>query len=220
MRLRIAPVVMGLCVITACAPGGAHTLLPLRVSATSAAAPWLRNAYDCSPAGTAVVLATPGDAELILRLTEPRPLAGAAYQVGSDDLLIVTHPQVAVGQLAPKQVESLFAGQVHNWRELGGADLDVKVWTYAPTVDIQGFFERTILKGRPVSSWAQLAVSAQDMSDSVGSTPGSVGLLPRHWKTGNTHEVLSLAEVPVLAITDETPQGALAELIACMQTKS
>jgi hypothetical protein len=190
------------------------------VSATSAAGPWLRNAYDCSPEGTAVVVAAPDDAELVLRLTEPRPLVGDAYQVGSDDLLVVTHPQVAVGPLAPRQVESLFAGQVHNWRELGGADLDVKVWTYAPTVDIQGFFELTILGGRPVSSRAQLAVSAQDMSDSVGSTPGSVGLLPRRWKTGNTSEVLSLAEVPVLAITHETPQGALAALIACMQSRS
>ena len=107
----------------------------------------------------------------------------------------------------PEQVEALFAGQLNNWRDVGGADHAVQVWTYAPTVDIQAFFDRTVLHGRPVSSLARLAVSAQDMSDSVGSIPGSVGLLPRRWKAGNTREALVVAAVPVLALTRAVSAG-------------
>ncbi len=189
----------------------------MRVYATASALPWLRTAYECAPPGFAIVLSSPTEAEVVLRLTEPPSLTIPAYQVGTDDLLIVTHPEAAVGQLSAAQVEALFSGQFSNWRDVGGADHPVQVWTYAPTVDIQAFFDRLVMHGRPISSLARLAVSAQDMSDSVGAVPGSVGLLTRRWKAGNTREALTLASVPVLALTAQSPQGQAASLIGCMQ---
>ena len=220
MRLRALAVLVALGVLPACAPGTRGTLVPLRVYATSAASPWLRNAYDCTPTGAGLILTGPDDAEVLIRLTEPLSLTRYAYQVGEDDLLVVTHPEVAVGQLSVRQVEALFTGEVDNWHDVGGADLEVQVWSYAPTVDVQTFFDREMLHGRPVSSLARLAVSAQDMSDLVGSVPGSVGLLPRTWKAGNTRDVMQISSVPVLALTDQLPEGLLAQLIACMQAKS
>ncbi len=217
MQRRIAQVGLWLVILSACAPGANETLLPLRVYATAAAVPWLPAAYDCAPSGFAIVLSSPAEAEVVLRLTEPRSLTVPAYQVGIDDLLVVTHPEAFAGQLSTTQVEALFSGQLSNWRDVGGADHEVQVWTYAPTVDIQDFFDRTVLHGRPISSLARLAVSAQDMSDSVGAVGGSVGLLPRRWKSESTREALMLASVPVLALTDKSPQGEAASLIGCMQ---
>jgi hypothetical protein len=57
------------------------------------------------------------------------------------------------------------------------------------------------------------------MSDSVGAVPGSIGLLPRKWKAGNTREALIVSSVPVLALVQQVPEGALAELLACMQDR-
>ena len=203
---------------SACSARPAPSLATLSVYSTSAAVPWLSTAYDCTPAGTAIVLGPPDEADVILRLTEPRQLVGAAFQVGSDDLLVVTHPEVAVGQLSRQQVEAIFAGQLTNWTEVGGADAGIQVWGFAPTVDVQAFFERTVLEGRPLASTARLALSAQNMSDSVGVTLGSIGILPRRWKAGNTREALIVDSVPVLALTDASPHGAAAALIACMQS--
>jgi hypothetical protein len=219
LLMRAAIVTLILAVLSACAPGIGGSPGLLHVYATSAASPWLRTAYDCTPADAAIVLGGADEADVILRLAEPRELAAPAFQIGIDDLLVVTHPQVAVGALSEQQVEAIFSGQISRWNEIGGADQAVQVWVYASAVDIQAFFNRTVLDDRPVSSVARLAVSAQDMSDSVGSTPGSLGLLPRRWKAGNTREALVVASVPVLAVTAAPPQGALAELIACMQSQ-
>jgi hypothetical protein len=217
MLHRAAPAFMILTILSACAPLESGVQTPMRVYATSAASPWLESVYKCAPAGVAIELTGPDEADVVLRLTEPQPLSGAAFQVGVDELLVVTHPQAAVGRLSPEQVEALFAGQFTNWSEVGGADQPVQVWVYAPSADVQAFFDRVALHGRPISSMARLAVSAQDMSDSVGSTPGSVGLLPRRWKTGNTREASVVASVPVLVVTPQSPQGPLAGLISCMQ---
>jgi hypothetical protein len=45
----------------------------------------------------------------------------------------------------------------------------------------------------------------------------TVGILPRHWKAGDSREVYIIPNIPVLAITQVEPQGAIKELIACLQ---
>jgi ABC-type phosphate transport system substrate-binding protein len=176
-------------------------------------------AFACVSPAAAIVLSQEADSDITLRLSEPQELAFPAYQVGSDELLVITHPLVGVGGLTPVQVEGLFAGQFTSWSSVGGSDQPVHVWAYAAAVDIQSYFERVILHDRPVSSLARLAVSAQHMSDSVGSVPGSIGLLPRRWATGNLHEALLVANIPVLALTQSAPSGEVAHLLECMQAK-
>jgi ABC-type phosphate transport system substrate-binding protein len=166
------------------------------------------------------VVADPHAAQLVLRLGQPTSLIDPAYQIATEDILVVVHPQVGVGSLSGAQVRALFLGQVANWKEAGGNDLPVQVWVYAAGEDVQQIFQQTVLLGGPVTSLARLAVSAQDMSDSVGATPGSVGVLTRHWKAGNTREAFLAASVPVLAITPSQPQGAVQALIGCLQKQS
>ncbi len=191
----------------------------LRVSATSAAYPWLDEAYACAPASVAMAISPPDAAQLKLRFGEPENLTSPAFQVGSDDLLVVVQPQTAVGSLTLAQVRQVFSGQAVRWSDVGGADVPVQVWTYAADEDIQGLFERLVMQSQPIVSLARLAVSSQAMSDAVGANPGSVGFLPRRWKAGNTEAVFSLPGLPVLAQATSTPDGALRDLIACLQSK-
>ena len=215
IRKQISALV--LLILTACAAPTNAGPVPLTVHASSAAYPWLSSVYDCAPASAVILLSDGPEADVVLRLGESEEMSAPAYQIGTDDLIVVTHPGVGVGSLATAQVEALFTGQFTSWSEVGGADLPVQVWAYAPTVDIEGYFERTILHGRPVTSLSHLAVSAQQMSDSAGATPGSIGFLPRRWKAGNTREVMPVSSLPVLALVRGAPEGPLAELLACMQ---
>ena len=139
------------------------------------------------------------------------------YQVGTEDLLIVTHPQAGTGPLSLEQVRQLFSGTATNWEDVGGNDLAVQVWTYAAGEDIQQAFDRAVMDGQPVTSMAQLAVSSQAMSDEVGNTPGSIGYLARRWKAGNTRDVLNFATVPVLVVARSEPDPAAKALIDCLQ---
>jgi hypothetical protein len=188
------------------------------IFATSAAYPWLAAAFDCGPPSTRLRVSTPDVAEITLRLGAPDGLALPAFQIGLDDLLVVVQPQAGVGTLSSDEAIAIFSGEITNWKDLGGSDLAVQVWTFSPTEDVQLVFDRAVMHGRPVSSRARLAVTAQAMSDSVGAVSGSVGLLPRRWKTGNTREALVVSSVPVLAIVRADPQGSVRQLIGCLQS--
>lgn len=218
MRSALKAVLL-LCVLLAsCAPATpAVTPRLLSVYVTSSAYPRLSELYQCAPPSVVIRLADPATAQLSLRLGEPDPLASPAYQVGTEDLLVVTHTQAGAGPLKLEQVQQLFAGIVTNWKNVGGNDLPVQVWTYTPGEDIRQIFDRTVMGGQPVSSMARLAVSSQAMSDEVGNTPGSIGYLARRWKAGNTRDVFGFATVPVLVVARTEPDSASKALIDCLQ---
>jgi hypothetical protein len=73
------------------------------------------------------------------------------------------------------------------------------------------------MQGQNIASTARLAVDPQQMSDTLVNEPNTVGILPRHWKAGDSRDVFSVGTVPVLAITPDEPQGMVMQLIACLQ---
>lgn len=179
------------------------------VHSTSAAAPWLDLLYAC--AGDSLVLsrtADPASADLSLRLGEPEFLAGVAFPIGEEEILIVAHPQSPIQTLTVEEAQALFAG-------LG--DPSVQVWVYASDEDLFRVFDQFVMQGRSVSPSARVAVDPQQMSEALMNEPEAVGILPRRWLTGSLREVYVVAKVPVLAITPREPQGAVNQLIGCLQ---
>jgi PBP superfamily domain len=212
-------VVLG--VAAGCSPPPTEEPIPVvNVYATSAARPWLDAFYSCAPPATAIRLSDPVSADVVVRLGEPPGPLLHAFQIGEEGMLVVVHPLDAVGALSSLQVQGIFAGELKDWRDLGGADMPIEVWTYSPGEDIQSYFDQVVMDERPITSLARLAVSAQAMSDAVGATPGAIGFLPQRWKTGNTREVLHLPNLPVLAITKTEPTGVARQVLGCVQSGS
>ena len=181
------------------------------VYSTSAAQPWLSDLYACASSATVISrVDESSSAEIVLRVGEPAFVASTAYQIDTEDILIVTHRQNPVQNLTLEEARALFAGQ---------GDRVVQVWVYASEEDVQEVFDQFVMEGRTVTSSARLAANPQQMSDTLVNESNAIGILPRHWKVGDVREVFSVATVPVLAITQSEPQGIIKELIACLQSK-
>jgi hypothetical protein len=169
----------------------------------------LADVFACAPNGTVInVTSDPASADISLRLGEPDLLTAHAYQIDPEEILVVTPRQSPVQNLTVDEVRELFAGQ---------GDPSVQVWVYAPGEDVQKVFEQAVMQGRSVTSSARLSTGPQQMSDTLNNTPSTVGILPRHWKVGDSRSVYTIPDVPVLALTDKEPQGAIQAVIACLQ---
>jgi hypothetical protein len=181
----------------------------ITVYSTSAAQPWLTLLYAC--AESAAVLSRvddPSAADILLRVGEPPFLTSPAYQIDTEEILIVTHRQNPIQNLTLDEARALFAGQ---------GDTSVQVWVYASGEDVQEVFDQVVMTGRNVSPSARLAVNPQQMSDTLVNESDTVGILPRHWKAGDIREVFTVATVPVLAITNSEPQGVIRDVVSCLQ---
>lgn len=193
-----------------CSPGAPLATPQLvTVYSTSAAQPWLPSLYEC--AGTSAAISRVDDrnlADIVLHIGEPEFLNSPAYQIDTEEILVVTHRQSPVQNLNLEGVRALFAGQ---------GDPSVQVWVYASGEDVQEVFDQVVMEGRNVTSSARIAVNPQQMSDTLVDESNAVGILPRHWKMGDTREVFAVATVPVLALTRVEPQGVIQDIIACLQ---
>jgi hypothetical protein len=212
VHIKFALVLLLLLTAGACAPPETPTpaaSIVVDVYASPAARPWLADLFGCAPPGEVLrVVNDPVSSALVLRLGQPGVLTGSAYQIGWEQLLVVTHRQSELRNLGAQEVRDLFAGT---------AGLPVQVWVYASGEDVGELFTKSVMAGRPFTSQARLATSPQDMAAAIANTPDAVGILPARWKTADTRTIYTLPDVPVLALVKEPPQGALWELLACMQ---
>jgi hypothetical protein len=180
------------------------------VFSSLSAEPWLSGLYDCAATQSNVVLSRVADAntaEIVLQIGEPT-VTTFAYQIDTEEILIVTQRQSPVNNLTVDDARALFIG-------LG--DPSVQVWTYASDADVQRVFDQLVMKGGSVTSSALVAASPQQMSDTLVNQPNTVGILPKHWKAGDSRIVFSAGTVPVLALTKSEPAGVVKNLLTCMQ---
>lgn len=203
--------------LAACAPTEPPAPTPtpqvVMVHATPAAQPWLPDLFGCAAPFDLVlrVVDAPTQAEIRLRLGEPVGLQSPAYQVGVEQVLVVANPSVALSSLSVDAVRVLFAGA-------GAAEAGV--WVYAEGQDIQQVFSAAVMGGQLVSSQARVVGAPQQMAAALAQTPGAVGILPQRWPLGNLQVLYVIPNVPVLAILDAEPTGAVQGTLACMQQKN
>jgi hypothetical protein len=201
--------------LAACSPTSEVTPQLVTVYSSQAAAPWLSGLYGCAgDSGAALALTDRSSAQIVLQIGEPETLTTPAFEIDSEEILIVTGRESPVRNLTLDEARALFSGQ---------GDPSVQVWVYPSDADVQRAFDRVVMSGRSVSSLARLAAGPQQMSDVVNAESNAVGILPRHWKAGDARDVYAFGPVPVLAITQSEPAlpgpsaGVIRTLIACLQ---
>jgi hypothetical protein len=177
------------------------------VYATSAAQPWLTKLYACAADSGAVLNINAESPEIYLRVGEPDVLVSSAYQIGQEEILIVTPRESSVQNLTLSEAQELFAK----------GDSSAQVWVYASDADMQEVFDQLVMQGRSVSSSARIAVSVQNMTDVIKAETSAIGILPRHSVTNDVREVYSAGTVPVLAFTKSKAEGVIVDLISCME---
>jgi hypothetical protein len=195
----------------------------ITVQYTAASSPWLADVYGC--AGTNVVkteqraadFLDPQSVDLAIRIGQPGNLNSPAYQIGSEDILVIVNSQNLINNLNAEQVRGIFTGRTLNWQEVNGSNAPVQVWVFSSGEDVQKIFEQATLGGSPITSNARMATGLEEMAQAIANDVNAVGILPRTWKMGNISDVFTIASVPVLALTPSESQGTVQEILACLQ---
>jgi hypothetical protein len=196
------------------------------VYSTFAAEPWLTDLYACADsAATLARVDDPSSADIVLQIGEQEFLSGFAYQIDEENIIVVTNnarPPV----IDPQQFKAIFIGQITNlnqiapaWGKVHTNEIgDISAWVFPSNADVQQVFDKFVLEGRPVISTAGVAVTPQEMLKEIQKDTSAIGFLPQRWNPDNdVFEQGVIATVPVLALTKSEPQGAVNNLIGCLQ---
>jgi phosphate transport system substrate-binding protein len=115
-----------------------------------------------------------GAASRELKPSEP-PLV--KHLLARDGIAIVTPPANTVTGLTKDEVRRIFAGEVTNWSQVGGADAEIIVIAREEGSGTRGAFEEMVMGEDLITSNAILQLSNGAVRTTVSTTPNSIGFL-------------------------------------------
>lgn len=104
--------------------------------------------------------------------------AGKAFKeviIAYDALAVIVHPSNKVGQLTREQLEGIFTGKITNWKEVGGADLKIIVYSRETSSGTYEFFKEHVLNKKNYAPTALLMAATGAIVQSVSQTQGAIG---------------------------------------------
>jgi phosphate transport system substrate-binding protein len=95
--------------------------------------------------------------------------------IAYDALAVIVNPGNKVSQLTREQLESIFTGKVTNWKELGGEDTKIVVYSRETSSGTYEFFKEHVLNKKNFSQGALLMPATGAIVQSVSQTRGAIG---------------------------------------------
>ena len=72
---------------------------------------------------------------------------GVEVACAKDGITVYLHPSNKVKELTIKQLGDMFSGKITNWKEVGGADADIKLYGRENSSGTYVFFQENVVKG-------------------------------------------------------------------------
>ncbi len=95
--------------------------------------------------------------------------------VAYDALAVIVNPQNKVGELTIQQLKEIFTGRINNWKEVGGEDMKIVIFSRQPSSGTYDFFKEHILSNKNFASAALQMPATGAIAQSVSQDPGAIG---------------------------------------------
>jgi len=115
-----------------------------------------------------------------MKMTEKIKLsdAGKATKetiVAYDALAVVVNPANKVTQLTKEQLEGIFTGKIKNWKEVGGDDLAIVVYSRESSSGTYEFFKEHVMSNKNYASSVLSMPATGSIIQSISQTKGAIG---------------------------------------------
>ena len=151
------------------------------------------------------------------------------FVVGKDGIALVGHPSNTVSDLSLEQVKAIYQGTITNWKEVGGADLEIVLIGRDSSSGTREFFTEFVLDKEDAAKEMQELNSNGAVAQAVSITPGAIGYVSLEY-VDDSLKAFSIGGVaptvdnvisgiyeinrPLLMVTNGEPEGLAADYLA------
>jgi phosphate transport system substrate-binding protein len=94
-----------------------------------------------------------------------------------DGVAVAVNPGNPVKALTAQQVKDIFAGKITNWKQVGGKDASINLFTRDEASGTRETFWKKLLKKGPIADKANVVASNGAMKTAVAQDPNAIGHL-------------------------------------------
>lgn len=127
------------------------------------------------------------------------------YKVALDGLSVYVNDANAVKELSLEQIEGVFTGRIKNWKEIGGNDAPITIYSRENSSGTYEFFKEHVLKGKDFAARAQTLQGTAQVIQNVAKEKNGIGYGGGAYGAGVKHLKVKEAEgSPAIEPTEET----------------
>lgn len=115
------------------------------------------------------------------------------YKVAMDGLSVYVHNDSPIRELSIEDLENIFTGKVRNWKEVGGPDAPITVYSRENSSGTYEFFKEHVLQGKDFVSSAQTLQGTAQVLQAVAKDKLAIGYGGAAYGQGAKH--LKIAKV-------------------------
>jgi phosphate transport system substrate-binding protein len=120
-------------------------------------------------------------------------------KVAVEGVVVVVHPSNPLTQLTMRQLKDIYLGKITNWKELGGKDARIQLYSTESAVGGSLFFNEAVLEGAEFDTAMRGFANAKNMAEAVAADPNGIGF-GNPSALGNTKPVRIAAHAGSLAV--------------------
>lgn len=95
--------------------------------------------------------------------------------VAVDSIAVAVHPKLDLPGLTLDRLQAIYTGKITNWREVGGADLPIEVYSLPPsTGDMVDIFQQKVLQNRQFGSNVEFLPTTTQALRQLADNPGGI----------------------------------------------
>ena len=97
--------------------------------------------------------------------------------IAYDAMAVIVNPTNPVNRLTREQLEAIFRGKITNWKEVGGNDMKIVVYSRETSSGTYEFFKESVLKNKNYMSSILSMPATGAIIQSVSQTKGAIGYI-------------------------------------------
>ena len=130
------------------------------------------------------------------------------YKVAIDGLSVYVSAGNALKELSVDQLAQIFTGQIKNWKEVGGPDTPITVYSRENSSGTYEFFKEHVLKGKDFTASAQTMPGTAAVLQAVASDKNGIGYGGAAYGAGAKHLSVKADDAsPAVEPTEENVVG-------------
>ena len=127
------------------------------------------------------------------------------YKVALDGLSVYINAENPIKELTLDQLQAIFTGQAKNWKDVGGADAPITVYSRENSSGTYEFFKEHVLKGKDFVASAQTMPGTAAVLQGVSKDKSGIGYGGAAYGAGAKHIAVKKDDTsPAIEPSDET----------------